>query len=915
MTSLIDPNIFPDYRAVRKRDLRQQFSITKRELEALQLSSIYRVALRSEVIDLDLDGVDSITIERFSATSVYDPATYKRVLVEPTHEGKVQDKNGAWFEVQLNSGYVHVAWFGDTIEGVRDAATVSKRIYFTPGVNYTMVAGTGAVITAIDEDYDIEASQSDFTIVQSAESLINVAGTLADVQTVSSYNGAVWTVPDAAKFGKGNIIKIGDAITPHWWQQRDTTVGNYGVYRAGEFCAVDSGVGATLTLADTPEWATDRIATNLTDIMNISISGVADNGSGLCRVATTKPHFYTTGLNILVAAVTGAVEANGTWQITVIDSTHFDLIGSTSPTAYINGGTSRKTLTYSTHAAANLQVGRIQDGLSRIRIGRIFCAASVTAMQRFIRCSARKNIDWDITYIQRSAGIIMSPISCFGGRISFYADSTGANNVGYITVFGGGHGIHVDARGSGTVRHHVDGGAATTGDGVIGLIACGASAYIDVTATGPNIGSTQVANATHGGTFRWTWNLAKAVQGPSTIAVRGVGHTVIGARSSRAGGFGTFSQFFIGVASAADNGAGLIRLTISGSDGRGPDLVTDARVRVMGATGASAVSTNGFFHITKISDTVIDLQGSTFSSSVGATTAVVDSAFDAADGFRVIDCTGEDITTAMIDGGNNGGSVFTKGCHFTTRMTSSTAFVAGRTLDAQDFSLKFNATTAIRVIGTSVNTERVDIDGGIIRCDGNLGHIFDSNSVVQPIIFNMHNVTIEAGGTVASLFRSLANGVSNVPSAGSKIGNIRVKCTSLTSFISGKTLLDLAPFCDGPIWVNDQLVLGPYGGTDVNVTQSTDKSTTVVADGRQGLITLNAAALAASTPVTFAFTNGFITAKDILQLQHQSGGTAGAYIATAQCGAGTANVTLTNISLVLKSEAVVLRYQISKGGP
>ncbi|MDY3551388.1 hypothetical protein R5W24_000464 [Gemmata sp. JC717] len=74
------------------------------------------------------------------------------------------------------------------------------------------------------------------------------------------------------------------------------------------------------------------------------ISNVAANGSGLIRVTTsTTPGVFTpstsqkagghglvTGQWVRIEGVRGATQANGEWQVTVIDSENFDLVGSTS---------------------------------------------------------------------------------------------------------------------------------------------------------------------------------------------------------------------------------------------------------------------------------------------------------------------------------------------------------------------------------------------------------------------------------------------------------------------------------------------------------------------------------------------------------------------------------------------------------
>lgn len=71
---------------------------------------------------------------------------------------------------------------------------------------------------------------------------------------------------------------------------------------------------------------------------NLAVTGAANNGIGAIRLAVSS----TTGLNnndwATVSMVLGTIEANGTWQITVIDMTHVDLQGSTFTNTYVSGG-------------------------------------------------------------------------------------------------------------------------------------------------------------------------------------------------------------------------------------------------------------------------------------------------------------------------------------------------------------------------------------------------------------------------------------------------------------------------------------------------------------------------------------------------------------------------------------------------
>jgi len=101
-------------------------------------------------------------------------------------------------------------------------------------------------------------------------------------------------------------------------------------------------------------------------------------------------------------------------------------------------------------------------------------------------------------------------------------------------------------------------------------------------------------------------------------------------------------------------------------------------------------------------------------------------------------------------------------------------------------------------------------------------------------------------------------------------------------------------------------------GAGGGVLQATSKATAVVLNKSCGQITMNNAALAASTIVTFVFTNSTIEPGDIIVINHISGGTLGAYTFNASCGIGTADINVRNVSLGSLSEAVVIRFAVIK---
>jgi hypothetical protein len=94
------------------------------------------------------------------------------------------------------------------------------------------------------------------------------------------------------------------------------------------------------------------------------------------------------------------------------------------------------------------------------------------------------------------------------------------------------------------------------------------------------------------------------------------------------------------------------------------------------------------------------------------------------------------------------------------------------------------------------------------------------------------------------------------------------------------------------------------------VTQLTSKSTAVTLNTSAGQITMNAASLAATTNVTFTLTNSTISAKDVLILTVTNGTSASYNAFVTSMGAGSATITLRNISASPLAEAVVINFAI-----
>ena len=102
------------------------------------------------------------------------------------------------------------------------------------------------------------------------------------------------------------------------------------------------------------------------------------------------------------------------------------------------------------------------------------------------------------------------------------------------------------------------------------------------------------------------------------------------------------------------------------------------------------------------------------------------------------------------------------------------------------------------------------------------------------------------------------------------------------------------------------------------VTQATSKSTGVTANTSAGRITMNNAALAGATAVSFILTNSSISTNDVMIVNvasNTTGSAAGAYTTyVSYLAAGTALITLRNLTASTSySEAVVINYAIIHG--
>ncbi len=118
----------------------------------------------------------------------------------------------------------------------------------------------------------------------------------------------------------------------------------------------------------------------------------------------------------------------------------------------------------------------------------------------------------------------------------------------------------------------------------------------------------------------------------------------------------------------------------------------------------------------------------------------------------------------------------------------------------------------------------------------------------------------------------------------------------------------------GGIGLTDGGTLGYNTGAGGTVSQGGNKSTGVTLNKPAGEITMQNTALAAATTVQFTLTNSTIGARDVMILNIVGGvATGAAYNLDATCSAGSAVISVRNITAGSLSEAIVLRYAVIKG--
>ena len=205
-----------------------------------------------------------------------------------------------------------------------------------------------------------------------------------------------------------------------------------------------------------------------------------------------------------------------------------------------------------------------------------------------------------------------------------------------------------------------------------------------------------------------------------------------------------------------------------------------------------------------------------------------------------------------------------------------------------DSGLTFNKTTNLLTVGASTG------DGGQAKVFG--------------------DINLDDGGTYTTTVQCVtptANRTISFPNATGTVALVAGSSGQILYNLSG-ALAGTTNTFDATTGTRHVLPFGYGTGAGGTVTQATSKSTGVTLNTRCGQITLNAAALAADTTVSFVLTNSSVAAGDVLILNHISGGTPGSYLLNARSAAGSATIDVRNITAGSLSEAVVIAFAIIK---
>lgn len=176
------------------------------------------------------------------------------------------------------------------------------------------------------------------------------------------------------------------------------------------------------------------------------------------------------------------------------------------------------------------------------------------------------------------------------------------------------------------------------------------------------------------------------------------------------------------------------------------------------------------------------------------------------------------------------------------------------------------------------------------------------------------DIDLDDGGAFSTTLQTItptANRTVSIPNATGTVALVGGSSGQLLYNLSGAVAGTSTTF-DAATGTRFVLPFGYGSGAGGTVTQATNKSTAVTLNTRCGQVTMNGANLVTATAVSFTLTNSQIAATDVLILNNVSGGTLGAYMFGARCAAGSATITVRNLTAGDLAEAMVIGFAVIK---
>jgi hypothetical protein len=205
---------------------------------------------------------------------------------------------------------------------------------------YSSNATGNVTLTASEALFTADMVGLEFYIKQSPDNVTNAWEVAIDVNVneVVIFGDNYYQAVTAGKTGTiGPTVIVGsckDGSPGVTWQYLHS---GFGVVK---ITGVSSAGSATATvLSRLPDSVVSSVA--LAEISNVVTGSSAS--SLPAQVTTRYPHSFITGDQVIISGVLGAVEANGTSVVTVLDTQNFLLNNVFDTSAYTSGGTASKT--------------------------------------------------------------------------------------------------------------------------------------------------------------------------------------------------------------------------------------------------------------------------------------------------------------------------------------------------------------------------------------------------------------------------------------------------------------------------------------------------------------------------------------------------------------------------------------------